>query len=95
MFDAVQISGETVRTLSVSTSAANTGQLKPGVYRVWSTVAVSVRIERDTPAPAISTANGYPVGTSEKVDFLVGDEQTIFAIAGGSGTMSYIRIGDL
>lgn len=88
------ISGQTARSLTVSTSIANTGPLQAGVYRFIASVAVSVAVGRATPTPALTTSNGLPIAANASADIYIPADQTFYAIAGGAGSVLYIRIGE-
>jgi hypothetical protein len=94
MTDAIEISGRRAVTFSLSTSIANSGVLEKGEYDIVSDVDCSVAIERGTPSPALTTANGYPLFANQTIPFRVGEGQAIYAIAGGAGTLKYIKTGN-
>ena len=92
--EAIEISGRNAATFSLSVAIANSGVLEKGAYDLVSDVATSVAIERATPVPALTTANGYPLPANTIKTFRVGEGQAIYAIAGGAGTLKYIKVGN-
>ena len=92
--EALEISGRRAATFVLSASIANSGVLEKGAYDIVSDVATSIAIDRATPSPALSTANGYPLPASTIKTFRVGEGQAIYAIAGGAGTLKYIKVGN-
>lgn len=92
--EAIEIGGRRAATFAVSASIANSGTLEKGQYDISCDVACAVATERETPNPALTLANGYPLAASTTVPFRVGAGQAIYAIAGGVGTLKYIRTGN-
>ena len=92
--DALEIGGQRAVALVTSTSVANTGALPVGVYRCIASVATSITTDRNTPEPALTTSNGLLITANAYADVRVGPGEAIYAIAGGAGTLSYIKIGN-
>lgn len=92
--EALEIGGRRAVSFPVSASIANSGALEKGQYDVWSDVDCRIATERSTPDPALTTSNGYPLFAGNVVPFRVGQGQSIYAIAGGAGTLNYIRTGN-
>jgi len=92
--DAIEISGRTRGTFALSTSVANSGVIEKGVYDIWADVAASIATERQTPSPALTLANGYPLTANVMVRVRVGMSQAIYGIAGGAGNLYYMRVSN-
>lgn len=92
--EAIEIGGRPRLSFAVSASIANSGVLEKGQYDVYCTVDCSIATERQTPVPALSTTNGYPLFANNVIPVRVGEAQAIYAIAGGAGTFYYIRTGN-
>lgn len=92
--EAIEIGGRQRLSFGVSAVIANSGVLENGQYDCVCTVDCAVATERQTPDPALTTSNGYPLYANNVVPFRVGQGQAIYAIAGGAGTFSYIRTGN-
>ena len=95
MDNSIEISGRYARNLVTSASIADTGIIEKGSYRVVATVDTAIAVDRQTPSPALSVTNGFPLIANTPVDGLrVGEGQAIYAIAGGAGSLKYIRTGN-
>lgn len=92
--EAIEIGGRQAATFAVSTSVANSGTLEKGQYDVSCTVDCAIATERQTPSPALTINNGYPLFAGNVIPVRVGEAQAIYAIAGGAGTLKYIRTGN-
>jgi hypothetical protein len=93
--EAIEIGGRRASTLVVSAVQANTGVLEKGQYDVSCDVACAIAIERTTPDTiTVTLANGYPIAANNTIPVRVGHGQAIYAIAGGAGTLKYIRTGN-
>jgi hypothetical protein len=90
----IEIGGRPGASFAVSASIANSGTLEKGVYDVWCDVDCRIATERQTPDPALTTSNYYPLFANNVVPVKVGQGQSIYAIAGGAGTLRYIRTGN-
>lgn len=75
--------------VAVSAAAAQSAALTNGVYDVWCTVDVYLKV--NTTANDVTTANGYLLRANTTVAFYVPEGNRIGAIAGGAGTLSYHR----
>src|ERR1043165_1867111 len=82
--DYVDLEGSAAATLAVSAAADHTPILNEGIYDVWCTVDVFVKV-----AP---TANNYLIRANNTVSVLVRTGSRIGAIAGGAGTLSYHQV---
>lgn len=77
-------------TLAVSAVADHTAVLPEGVYDVWCTVDVYVKVAPT--ANNVTVANGYLIRAGNSVPVLVRNGSRIGAIAGGAGTLSYHQV---
>ena len=89
--DCIDIDGFEQRTLAVSAVAAETPVLQEGVYDVWCSVDVFIRV--GIVATGVTTANGYKITAGNVVAVKVPDGRKLGAIAGGAGTLSFHRVG--
>jgi len=76
--------------LAVSTSAAQTAALPPGVYDVWCGIDAYIKV--NTTADDVTTANGYLLRANNTIPVVLGDGDKIGAIAGASGTLSAHKV---
>ena len=88
---AVILQGNAAVTLAVSAVAAQTAALTFGIYDVWCTVDVYIKV--NPIANDVTVANGYLIRTGTTVPVVIGDADKLGAIAGGAGTLSFHRIG--
>jgi hypothetical protein len=89
--DSIDIEGYAAVTLAVSAAAAQTALLEEGVYDVWCTVDVFIKVAAT--ANDVTAANGYLIRQNNTVAVYVRDQSRIGAIAGGAGTLSYHKTG--
>lgn len=90
--DVVALENFAAVTLAVSGVAAQTAALTLGVYDVWCTVDVYVKVH--TTANDVTVANGYLIRAGTTIPLRVLEGRKIGAIAGGAGTLSYHRTGE-
>jgi hypothetical protein len=88
--DYVDLEGSAAATLAVSAAADHTPILNEGIYDVWCTVDVFVKVAPT--ANNVTTANGYLIRANNTVSVLVRTGSRIGAIAGGAGTLSYHQV---
>lgn len=85
--DPIDLEGRArITDLSVSAVAAQTAALPEGIYDVWCTVDVYLKI--DPTANDVTTATGYLLRANTTIPILVRLNSKIGAIAGGAGTLS-------
>ena len=75
--------------VAVSTAAAQSAALSNGVYDVWSTVDVFLKV--NATANDVTTGNGYLLRANTTLAFYVSEGDRIGAVAGSAGTLSYHR----
>lgn len=101
----VAIEGRAAAQLAVSAVGAQTAPLEKGTYDVWCDVDVWVKVARyfdlATPPVAAATPNraqdvttltGYKIFAGNTISLDLNNERCIGAIAGGAGTLNFIRI---
>lgn len=92
------ITGRYSQKLTLSTNAASTGPLDPGNYAVWSDVDCYLTVQKDaTSAEEVTIESGDNPGlkiTADNPAFILrlADMLHIGGIAGGNGTLYYIKI---
>lgn len=85
--DFLDLEERAAATLAVSAAAAQTATLDEGIYDIWCTVDVYIRIA--PVATGVTVANGYLIRAGNSVPVLVRAGSRIGAIAAGAGTLSY------
>lgn len=89
--DALDLENGAAVTLAVSAAAAQTPVLAEGRYDVWCTVDVLLKVAAT--ANDVTAANGYLLRTGSTRTIAVRVGSRIGAIAAGSGTLSYHKVG--
>jgi hypothetical protein len=87
---ATDLEGYAAVTLAVSAAAAQTAALAEGVYDVWCTVDVFLKVAPT--ANDVTVANGYLLRLNSTVRFSVRPNSKIGAIAAGAGTLSFHKV---
>ena len=85
------IQGHDQQSLPVTTSEAVTGRIDAGDYDLWSDVETYVKISGD--ATGVTASNGYVLFAGNAVTMRIDRGDQIGAIAVGSGTLRYHRVG--
>lgn len=88
--DYVDLEGNAAETVAVSAAAAQGRVLPEGIYDVWCTVDVYVKVAPT--ANDVTVANGYLIRANNTVSVLVRTGSRIGAVAGGAGTLSYHQV---
>jgi hypothetical protein len=89
--ESIDIAGHIQHQLAVSAVAAQTNVLPEGIYDVWCTVDVYIKVAKI--ATGVTTSNGYKIAAGNTVAVTIPADHKLGAIAGGAGTLSYHRIG--
>lgn len=86
--DYIDIEERAAATLAFSGTAAQTGRLAEGLYDVWATTDVYIKVDA-TDASTVTAANGYLIRSGNTVQVLVRAGSRIGAIGAGAATLSY------
>lgn len=90
--DVIDIAGRAQATLSVSGTAAQTAALAQGVYDVWCSAEVFIKVGET--ANDVTTSTGYVIRSGNVVPVWVPANNKLGAItAGGAATLCYHRVG--
>lgn len=96
MFEnSVNIMGREAETLSVSTTAASTEPLQPGIYALWSDEDTYIRVSKTSAdAETVDTDIGLKITANTAVfPVRVQSEAYLGAIAGSNGNLYYHLVG--
>lgn len=87
----VKLKGNSQGSLSVSGTAAQTSAfVGNGLYDIW--CDVDVYLKSATTSSDVTTSTGYLLRANTTVPFVIGDGDTLGAIAGSSGTLRYHKV---
>lgn len=93
--DAARINGHSRVDVAISAVATQTGVLTEGIYDVWADVDcwLKMAITANDVTSAAGANTGYMLKANNAVTFDIHGGDRIGVVAGGSGTLSYHRVG--
>ena len=90
--DVIRIGGYAQQTLSLSTTAAQTGQLREGIYDLWCDEDCYIKCAADS--SDVTTSNGYLLRANNTIPIAIERNERLGGIvASGTATLSYHRVG--
>jgi hypothetical protein len=83
----------TAQLVLPAATSTPTPALTEGLYDVWATTDIYIRVQPVGDASAVTAANGYLIRANNTVTVLVRPGSHISALSVAGGTMSYQMIG--